>query len=151
AVLEKHGSSTANLRLDWLKSIPLPWYSRRFAILSWLAPQWVPPKFRYEYDRPADASGWGPHIVRDLSPAGYQRAVARTRGEYESFLAWFQISASSAGPLLDLLQLSRKEGIPTALLLMPEGSDFRNFYPPFAWPKVQEFLVAVMREFGVPV
>jgi hypothetical protein len=151
ADLEKYGPPLGNPRRDWLKAQPLPWYAHRFDILSWLSPQWVPVKLRSDWGEPGDPSGWTPHIAPDRSPAAYARGVERARKEYESFLAWFQISPASAGPLLDLLQLCRAERIPTALVLMPEGLPFRNLYPPFAWPKIDEFLAIAMREFTVPV
>ena len=145
------GADIREVRREWLKSLPLPWYTRRFQILSWLAPEWIPSQLRINCGPAGDVSGWDPHVVRDHSLAAYQRALARTRGEYQSFLSWFQIAPATASPLLDLLQLCRKEQVHTALVLMPEGSDFRMLYPPFAWPKVEEFLSVVRREFGVPV
>ena len=150
-VLEKYSSHSGDLQSEWLKSLPVPWYARRFEIMSWLSPQWVPARNRIDWGAGGDESGWGPHSVRDRSFASYQRAFARTREEYESFLAWFQISPTSAGPLLDLLQLCRAKQVHTALVLMPEGSDFRALYPPFAWPKISEFFGVLIREFNVPI
>jgi hypothetical protein len=150
-VLQQYSAHPGDLQSEWLKSLPVPWYTRRFEILSWLSPQWVPVRNRIDWGTGGDDSGWGPHSVRDRSFASYQRAFARTRQEYESFLAWFQVSPSSAGPLLDLLQLCRAKQVHTALVLMPEGSDFRALYPPFAWPKIHEFLDVLFREFNVPV
>jgi hypothetical protein len=149
--LEKYAPALTSPRREWLKAFPLPWYSRRFEILSWLSPQWVPSKFRSEWGNSDDPSGWSPHFVKDLSPAGHRLGVERARNEYFAFLAWFQITPASGGPLLDLLYLCRAEQIPAALVLMPEGTEFRNFYPSFAWPRVNDFLGLVKQEFSVPV
>jgi hypothetical protein len=149
--LEKYEPALTSPRREWIKAFPLPWYSRRFEILSWLAPQWVPARFRSEWGDSADPSGWSPHAVRDRSLASYRRGVERARDEYFAFLAWFQVTPSSGGPLLDLLELCRAERIPAALVLMPEGTEFRSFYPPFAWPRVNEFLSTVTRGFSVPL
>jgi hypothetical protein len=51
----------------------------------------------------------------------------------------------------DLLGLCRREGIPTALVVMPEGPVFRSWYPPRTWALVREFLDDLGREYRVGV
>jgi hypothetical protein len=48
-----------------------------------------------------------------------------------------------------LLELCRAERIPVALVLMPEGSDFRSWYSAGASGQVNAFLEGLCQEFGV--
>ena len=42
------------------------------------------------------------------------------------------------------------EGLKVALVTMPEGSDFRGWYPPGSWAAIKQFLNDLEHEFEVP-
>jgi hypothetical protein len=53
--------------------------------------------------------------------------------------------------LHELLELCRQRQIGAALVLMPEGSEFRSIYSPAAWQQIGTFLAETSHEFAVPV
>lgn len=51
----------------------------------------------------------------------------------------------------DALDLCRREGIPTALVLMPEGPLYRSWYTPDTHAKIQAFLQDLQQKHKVPL
>src|SRR5262249_35831439 len=63
----------------------------------------------------------------------------------------FRVGGPPCQSLRELLELSRREGIDAALVLMPEGTEFRSWYPSGAWASVQSFLTDLSREYAAPI
>jgi hypothetical protein len=150
-LLERYGMPHQLLRQACCTSWPVPWYAHRFDILSWAAPAWVPVQVRQDWSRSTDESGWGPFTTRDSSPARCRYAVERTKEEYAGYFKNFRLGGPSCQALHDLMELCRAEALPTALVLMPEGTDFRSWYTPPIWVQIQAFLEELKRKYAVPL
>jgi hypothetical protein len=151
AVMEQQGFPVEELRRNWWQAWPLPWFAHRFAIISRFLPIWLPWNLREDWTDGPDAWGWTPTMVADPTPEGYRRAVELAQRQYQGYLASFRLSEPTCRAQRELLDLCRSEGIPVALVLMPEGSHFRSWYPPATWLQIQSFLVELHADYGVPV
>jgi hypothetical protein len=105
-------------------------------------------------DRPAlawDAHGWLAYPLTGPKPAARRRLTDAARRQYEDSLGEFRLAEGPARALDDLLDRCRREGIPAALVLMPESAEFRGFYAPGLHAGLTDYLAGVSREKGVPL
>jgi hypothetical protein len=147
----RYGRPLAELRAGWWQSWPVPWYSHRFAILTRFAPLFLPgrsPAWTFDLD---DESGWAAPAVSTVTPESYRRGLAAAQAEYAPYFIGFRLGGTSCRALRELLDLCRQEQIAAALVLMPEGKDFRDLYPPLAWAEIETFLNGLSWEYGVPL
>ena len=148
--LERYGATVAHLRSYWWQSRPAPAYAYRFSILSRLLPAFVPYQLRmdwlYRMDDSGDVTG-----LKKRKPEWHEAAVQRTLADYERYFVNFQIEGAESEALRNLLTFCQKQQIQAALILMPEGSMFRNLYPAQAWTKIETLTVDLSREFAVPL
>jgi hypothetical protein len=149
--LEGYGLDGKKLRRNWFVSWLVPWYTQRFNLLSRVLPAWLPWQVRKDWFRAVDDSGWVDFSPPVTTPEQYRQAVDRARQEYAPYLADFHLGGNACQALRDLLELCHREGISTALVMMPEGAEFRGLYPPGVWGQVQVFLDSLTREFGIPL
>jgi hypothetical protein len=140
-----------DLSRDWRLSYPVPWYSHRFAIVSRFAPGFLPLRLRLDYFSGIDDSG-------SVEPPAYlasdtQRAAALQKAcvEYADYLSNFRLGGPPCQALRATLEVCRKEKIPVALVLMPEGTQFRSWYQAVDWERIEQFLVDLSDEFAAPV
>jgi hypothetical protein len=138
-------------RAGWWESFPLPCHSHRFAILSETSPGLLPLHMRMDWFRAIDDSGWASSTTADHSSERRRIGTDNARREYTYYFNGFRLGGPNPPALLGLLELCRQEGIPTALVLMPEGSEFRSWYPPPVWAEVEGFLAELCRDYGVDV
>jgi Protein of unknown function (DUF1574) len=129
----------------------IPWYTFRHEILTPLLPRFLPQGARKDVWRwYLDRTGW--MTRRDAATAEERRhATEHARREYYRPLQEFHITASADRPLRDTLALCRREGIQVVLVVAPEGSEFRGWYPAPAWPEIEAYLDGLRREYGVPL
>jgi hypothetical protein len=148
--VEKYaGGERPHVRRKWLCSAALPLAHFFRTALSEAAPQLVP--FEYRLATPdLDASGQVP--VEDPPPLPEIRAreLDVARKQYGHALNDFQ-----PGPavvlLRELLDSSRADGVPAAMLLMAEGPEFRSWYAPGVWRNVEDCLDRVAAETATPL
>ncbi len=122
-------------------------YSRRYALTWAVAPHLVP-----TYDDSGAPYVWLTNpSFHQWQPSAEMRAkaVERAYREYGRCLADFQPARCEA--LRELLASSREAGVPTALLIMPEGPLYRSWYGRDTWPTIQAWVEGVRAEFGVEV
>jgi hypothetical protein len=152
ALLGRYNFPTDRLFRDWWQAWPVPCYGHRFAILSRLAPRLLPMQYRQDWSRFCDASGWA-GITLDASWTLEQRrrAVERTQREYSSCFLGFRLGGPACQALRELLEACRRDGIATALVVMPEGTEFRSWYPPPVWEQIEQFLGELSREYDAPL
>jgi hypothetical protein len=148
ALLERFGFPRKYLRRTWWQSWPVPVYAHRFAILSRLKAALLPYQLQQDWGIGQDDSGWSPQLVRPSSPEERRLAVERTRKEYARYFENFRLGGPTCAALHETLELCRQEGLPAAMVLLPEGSDFRGWYPPAAWAQIEAFVQGLSREYG---
>jgi hypothetical protein len=134
----------------WCRSRLAPCYTHRFCILTRYAPDLLPESQADELRR-LDGFGWNQYERDGVNAERYRRGVAYARREYAAALARFQVSPAPDRALRELLALCRDRGIVAFLLLMPEGSEFRGWYPPAARSRIDEYLDGVSRAYGAPL
>src|SRR5438105_71537 len=126
-------------RSRWQSSALVPVYGLRFPILGRLAKLWLPMNLRFDVGRFADATGWAKPYLSEVSPEEYRRGLAQARQEYYDLLQGMRMPGHPAEALRLSLELCRAHGVPAALVLMPEGTDFRAWYPPSAAAELNDF------------
>jgi hypothetical protein len=122
-------------------------YSRRLGILLGLAPCLLPgtgATTNSLLESPGTAS-----LPADPTPALRKKALDQARRQYAA-LATFSFTGRdrATDALHELLASCREAGVPTGLVLMPEGPEFRSWYAPGSWPKFQGRLRQIGREEG---
>jgi hypothetical protein len=152
-ILEHYVSDARpDLRHDWRIERFNPLYAHRLTILSQFVPGLVPMAFRHvahlplPEDVPVAApglDGWTP----DRRP----QALAHAHAEYEKLLQRFHLGGRNCEALRELLASCRKDGVRTALLVMPEGPVYHSWYAPGAYDEVRKWLENVSREYGCSV
>lgn len=135
----------------WWSTTVVPWYSRRFRILSQLAPHLLPHGVQTESPRGMDPSGWVDHDWGPRTAERRKTALDWTHNQFNHFLQGYRLGGPACEGLRELLETCRREQIPTALVLMPEGPNFRSWYSSEAWQQVESFLSTLSLEFGTPV
>lgn len=128
-------------------------YTHRAELVRRFLPDWLDEDRRREAVRLDQIStgGWQPVPARPADEAERRRMNAWSAGLYT--VAWneFAISEFPRRAINDMLDLCGREGIEAALLLLPEGEEFRGHYPAAAWDRLHEYLATVSRSRGVPV
>ncbi len=150
-MVARYGPSLAELNADWWEGWPVPWYSHRYAILSRLAPQFLPGRVPSGTFDEMDESGVSILLDEPLTPEAYRRNLEQALRCYAPCFKEFRLGGASCTSLRELLELCRKEHVAAALVLMPEGTIFRDLYTPEASAQIEAFLTGLSREFDAPL
>jgi hypothetical protein len=150
-ILERYGRSREEMDAAWWHDWPIPWYSHRYAIVSRFFPACLPYQRRMDWAFVADESGWAPAPVNRPSAERHQQAIENARNEYAPYFNGFRVGGPGPQALRELLDLCQQEQIRVALVLMPEGSEFRALYSPVAWEQIATFLDEIGRDYAVQV
>jgi hypothetical protein len=128
------------------------WFQHRNRILELTAPEWAEGGAASSSGFPLNPLGgdWL-HTPEWLTPERSRRALDVARRQYSEELQHFTISRQADGATRELLALCRTDGVRTALLLTPEGSEFRSWYPADAERMIMEWCAAVSRDSGAPL
>jgi hypothetical protein len=151
AVLEECGYPMAERRREWWLGWPVPFYSHRFAVLNATLPFFVPPWLRAEWSNNPDASCFVPQMTWSENTVPRAVRLRRAYEEYFHSLQNFHLSGPCPIALRRLLETCRRGRIAAALVLLPEGSEFRNWYPAATLKQVRAFLADLQRDFRIPV
>jgi hypothetical protein len=151
SLLEKQGFPTHELRRAWWKTWPVPAFSHRFAIVSAFFPAWLPWNLRQDWGRGTDDCGWSVPLIKHNTPADRRQAVERARKEYDHYLKDFRLGQTPCNALRELLTECRRQNIPVALVLMPEGPTFQSWYSPRTRRQVEMFLGELKDEYRMPL
>lgn len=147
--LVQHGFDPSTVRERHVRSVLLPAYTLRFQLLTRVIPSWLPWQVRFDWSRGADECGWGTTQTQFVDPAMRAAGTQRAHNEYAPILASFCPGGPAVGALRELLGTCREKGIPVRLVLMPEGTAFRSWYPPERLAALKTFLGTIASEFGV--
>jgi hypothetical protein len=160
-----------NLEEDWLQAARLgpsevarlrAYHSRPASLLGqWCRARCLPCtrpqaglRCRLGLDRPAgawDSHGWQAYPEGGLTPAARRRLTDLAHQQYQEALGEFRLAEGPARALDDLINRCRREGIPVALVVMPEAAEFRGFYPPGLRAGLMDHVGKLSREKGVPL
>jgi hypothetical protein len=144
-LLERYwGAAGPNLRCDVALANVNPLYDRRSALLSLFAPSLLP-----ALPPGAVADTPGPCLLPDDAP-DERRARERERATLYAVSNLPRVRAGGLGgeALRELLASCRADGVPAAVVVMPEGPALRACYPAGAWPTIQGWLEQMCREEG---
>jgi hypothetical protein len=150
ALLERYRPG-ARLRASWWEGWPVPCHSHRFALVSALSPGLLPLPHRFDCFGAVDDLGWRPVSAPRGDPRVTRAAIEHAHQAYAEHLNGFRLGGPNVAALRELLEVCRAEGISTVLVLMPEGSEFRSWYPPAARAQIEDFLAGLRRDCGADV
>jgi hypothetical protein len=148
AFMESHASaSRPGLRAEWLVKAAFPLHSRRFELVTDSAPQLLPYAARTEPPRLDDS---GQIFIAEEEPSHErrERGLRQARAEYQETLLRFRLGGAGCEALRELLTDCRASGVPVALVLMPEGPEFRAWYPAPAWAEIHAWVRALSADHG---
>src|SRR5262249_10528579 len=135
----------------WRRAQLAAWFTHRTGILSCWAPGLLPWEVRQDgWKRYTDRGGWMGYLDR-VTPEQYHFGLEHARREYAESLGCFRIPAVPDRALRELLAVCRREGVAVALVVAPEGSTFRGWYPPAARAQIDAYLAGLAWEWAVPV
>ena len=148
ALAAGHGFPAEKVRRQWAESVVNPWYTLRFQIMGRLAPSALPWHLRFDWSRTPDEFGWSTPMVEEVTPEQARAGLARAASEYRDVLSYLDGNGPAAVALGELLALCRERGVPVKLVLMPESSGFRAFYPLAASRQLYSLLNRLRTEYG---
>lgn len=147
-----HGRvKTDRLWANWARCRAMAWHRHRVWILNRLAPDWVIRGPTFDDFRGRGALGGPAAGMPRPSPAQRWAAVRQTHSQYAHAFPGLSVGERPARALDDTLHLCRRAGIAVALLLMPEGDEFRAWCPPDAAARIDGFLRTLAAEHHVPL
>jgi len=106
-----------------------PVYEHRISILSQSATGFLTREQHIDGNAITDANGFARTSFRSVTPEQRRKGVEGARQQYEPELRNFQWGNPGAQALKEMLKLCSDKGIRVLLLRMPEGTEFRAFYP----------------------
>ena len=125
-----------------------PFYRFRDQVLGEFAPAWLPDDLRKQI---IEAKPWRDAIWQEGPGDQRARLEGETREGYFQYVHDLRILPDVDKTMHELLDLCRREGIGTVLLLSPEGSEFRSWYTPESRAVLHEYMGRLAGEYGLPV
>jgi hypothetical protein len=98
-----------------------------------------------------DQDARGGMRLREVPPDERPKLLARTRREYAECLNGYRPGGCGVAALREALETCRAAGIRAAILLTPESSEFRGWYPEPGRSELADLLAGLAREFGCPL
>jgi hypothetical protein len=89
--------------------------------------------------------------LRDVPPDERPKLLARARREYAECLTCYRPGGCGVAALRDALGTCRAAGVRAAVLLTPESSEFRGWYPEPGRSELASLLAGLSREFACPL
>lgn len=140
SVVIRYGFDADAVQARWRGSVLMPWYTLRFQVMSRLSPSALPGHVRLDWGRAADAWGWTTTPTQTPDAAERSRKLAQAHAEYAATLADLRPGGPAATALRDLIAECRERDIRMRLVLLPEGTPFRGWYPPPVEARLTAFL-----------
>jgi hypothetical protein len=143
------GFPSAETRAGWEHALLNPWFGLRFQVLGRLKPRWLPPGVSATVPANQEPDGWAPWDP--LRPDAARSLVANVRRVYEPQLRAARFDGPHAEAFERLLGECRADGLRVAVVLPPEGSEFRSWYPSAVERALREYVERLRSELGIPV
>jgi hypothetical protein len=90
-------------------------------------------------------------VWQTVSPDDRRRFTALARSQYEHALGEFRLATRSVRALEEIVETCGNNHVPAAMILMPEGTEFRSLYSPRARSEINSFVVRLSRRCGVSI
>jgi hypothetical protein len=152
ATLWPDHSRPSRLLGAWSRSRLLPCYHDRAGLGACLG---FKPRAAVALGEGLDSHGWYEYPASKAPATDRRRRLEMARAQYVSDNpagnGEARLAAGPARALRALLARCRDEGIPAALLLMPEGSEFQGFLPAPVRAGLDAFLIELARSERVPL
>jgi hypothetical protein len=135
-------------RRRWWQGRLVAAHGNRHELLDCLLPKLCARFPQYDTFRRINAWGWLAFPGRARNEETRRKLVERARLEYRDSFPGFSVTSDPDRALRELLSLCRREGIGVSMYMMPEGSEFRGWYPPAVRRQVSEYLGRLRREYA---
>lgn len=149
-VVRRMGFPAADPATHGPRGLLAPLYEFRFLILDRYAPGLLMQNSRLTGGRGPD--GWGFDRAREAVPPGERGVLlGRTHAQYADYFPGYRPTGPGVAGLRDTLDRCRDAGWRAGLVLMPESSELRGWYPPAGLAELDAALAGLGAEYGVPV
>ncbi|HWB11629.1 MAG TPA: hypothetical protein VG826_20530 [Pirellulales bacterium] len=135
-------------RRRWWEGRLLIAHGNRHELLDCLLPRLCARFPQYNIFRQINSWGWLAFPSRGRNEESRRKLVERARLEYRDSFPNFVVTSDPDRALREMLTLCRREGVAVTMYLMPEGSEFRSWYPPDVRRQVEEYLGQLKREYA---
>ena len=132
----------------WLEARLAPAYARRADLHRWLARLLLSAA---PLDLVPLQDEWGSRVPLSFSPEQCRQRLGLTCNQFAPTLNCFRPGRGPCRALGDLLDCCRREGIPVALIVMPESSTFQSWYSHDGRDALRRLLVEVRQTYAVDV
>jgi hypothetical protein len=146
--LQEYSLDPVRLRRQWWEGRLLVAFGQRHHLLDCLLPRLCSRFPQYGIFRQVNSWGWLAFPNRVKNEEARRALVERARGEYRDSFPHFTVTSEPDRALRALLTLCRAEGIGVSMYIMPEGSEFRSWYPADSRRQVAEYLNRLQRDYG---
>ena len=139
-----------NIRAEWTKMAFFSFYKNRTSLLNSAFPALVPNEFKGQV---SILDKHGQLIIQDelLTSERKAKAMDHTREQYYHLVQEMDLKSSRTRALRELLQSCRERNVAVGMLLMPEGQQFRSWYGPGVWARIENHLQKLAGEFGAEI
>ncbi len=127
----------------------LPWSAYRLPLIDRYAPALSVVPYPVGARQSCDEHGFV--RCRSVTPAERAKLIGLTRAQYAEHLADYAPGGTGVAGLRDALETCRAANIRAALVLTPESSEFRNWYPEPGRSRIGPVIAELAREFGAAV
>jgi hypothetical protein len=149
-VVRAMGFPAATPAVHGPRGLLAPWYEYRFLILDRFAPFMLMHNNRLNGGHESD--GYGFARQRDTVTPAERAALLRIAfGQYRDYFAGFRPTGPGVAALRDTLDQCRAAGWRAGLVLMPESTDWRGWYPADGLRELDGVVAGLAAEYGVPV
>ena len=139
--IQSRASARGDLYRENLVARAFPVYGHRLVITGRVVPKLQPRGHAREPETFQDTSS-------DPPAEKYAAALEHAHTEHAWCLAKFRLGAKNVKDVEALLSDLRSAGVPTMLLVAPEGPTFRSWYRPGAWNEIQATLIELCARNG---
>ncbi len=124
-------------------------HTYRFAILNAVAPKALPCPFGLGFSARTDSRGHIPGI--DIPPAERPQLAVMAYQEYCEAFVGYRPGGPAAEAVRDMLTQLKQKGIRPVLLVSPESTTFRSWYPAGSDKALSAWLAELSSEFAAPL
>jgi hypothetical protein len=139
------------LLLDWWLARLVPGHGHRLEILSSLWPSALRRVHQQNQYRHLDASGWMPYPLKSVPPEKRRRVLQIEGRAMTRYLKGFRPDGPALEALCQILHDCKSARVPAVLVVLPESSEYRGWYPPASRQQVEALLDRLSRFLDVPV